>query len=22
MAKYRHPENPAITWFGRGRKPR
>ena len=21
-AKYRHPENPAITWFGRGRKPR
>ena len=20
-AKYRHPENPAITWSGRGRKP-
>ena len=21
-AKYRHPENPALTWSGRGRKPR
>lgn len=21
VAKYRHPENPAITWSGRGRKP-
>lgn len=21
-AKYRHPENPAMTWTGRGRKPR
>jgi DNA-binding protein H-NS len=20
-AKYRHPENPALTWSGRGRKP-
>lgn len=20
--KYRHPENPAVTWSGRGRKPR
>ena len=20
-AKYRHPENPAVTWSGRGRKP-
>jgi DNA-binding protein H-NS len=20
-AKYRHPENPALTWTGRGRKP-
>lgn len=20
--KYRHPENPALTWTGRGRKPR
>jgi DNA-binding protein H-NS len=20
-AKYRHPENPALTWFGQGRKP-
>ena len=20
--KYRHPENPALTWSGRGRKPR
>lgn len=20
--KYRHPENPAITWTGRGRKPK
>jgi DNA-binding protein H-NS len=22
MAKYRHPENAALTWSGRGRKPR
>ena len=21
VAKYRHPENPALTWSGRGRKP-
>lgn len=21
-AKYQHPENPALTWSGRGRKPR
>ena len=21
-AKFRHPENPALTWSGRGRKPR
>lgn len=21
-AKYRHPENPALTWTGRGRKPK
>ena len=21
VAKYRHPENPALTWTGRGRKP-
>lgn len=21
-AKYRHPENPALSWSGRGRKPR
>jgi DNA-binding protein H-NS len=21
-AKYRHPENPALTWSGRGRKPK
>lgn len=21
MPKYRHPENPALTWSGRGRKP-
>ena len=21
LAKYRHPENPALTWSGRGRKP-
>ena len=21
-AKYRHPENPELTWTGRGRKPR
>lgn len=21
QAKYRHPENPALTWSGRGRKP-
>lgn len=21
-AKYRHPENPALTWSGRGRQPR
>jgi len=21
LAKYRHPENAAITWSGRGRKP-
>lgn len=21
VAKYRHPENPAVTWSGRGRKP-
>ena len=21
-AKYRHPENPALTWSGQGRKPR
>lgn len=21
VAKYRHPENPSITWTGRGRKP-
>ena len=20
-AKYRHPENPSLTWSGRGRKP-
>jgi DNA-binding protein H-NS len=20
-AKYRHPENPSVTWSGRGRKP-
>jgi DNA-binding protein H-NS len=20
-AKYRHPENPTLTWSGRGRKP-
>ena len=20
-AKYRHPENPTLSWFGRGRKP-
>ena len=22
VAKYRHPENPEITWSGRGRKPK
>lgn len=22
VPKYRHPENPAITWTGRGRKPK
>ena len=22
VAKYRHPENPALNWSGRGRKPR
>lgn len=21
IAKYRHPENPSLTWSGRGRKP-
>ncbi|PRD40270.1 UNVERIFIED_CONTAM: hvrA [Trichonephila clavipes] len=21
VAKYRHPENPSLTWSGRGRKP-
>lgn len=22
VAKYRHPENPEVTWTGRGRKPK